>query len=325
MLWEDRIGRRIKLRDLHVLMAVAEAGSMAKAAERLSISHPVVSKAISAMEHTLGVPLFDRTARGVELTAYGYAMLKSGTAVFDEMRQGVRRIEALSDPDSGTLRFGCPEAMAGGLMQELLARFIELHPAVTLDIVTADTVVDNFRELRARQVEFLIGRIRIPFEDDELSAEVLGHEGLVIVAGHGHPLAGKGILALADLLDQPWSLPPPDSLPGAFARTFFRDRGLDPPKPRVVTMSLHINLNLLAGSRFLCVLPSTMLLYGPARTIAKRLPIDLPELRSSLGAITVRNRTLSPLAERFLTLAREVTLPLKDVSLLSPVGVNPPS
>src|SRR6202040_292972 len=105
--WTDRIGRRIRLRDLHIVLAVAEYGSMAKAAVHLAISHPVVSKTISDLEHTLGVRLFDRNSQGVELTTYGRALLKCGVTVFDEMRQGLRQIEFLAAPDSGELRIGC--------------------------------------------------------------------------------------------------------------------------------------------------------------------------------------------------------------------------
>src|SRR5262252_2886468 len=106
--WADRIGRRIRLRDLHVVMAVAECGSMAKAAARLSISHPVISKTISDLERTLGVKLFDRNSLGVEPTSYGQALLKCGVTVFDEMRQGLKQIEQITDPTSGELRIGCP-------------------------------------------------------------------------------------------------------------------------------------------------------------------------------------------------------------------------
>jgi len=101
MQWSDRIGRRVKLRDLHVLLAVAQSGSVSRAAEFLAISHPVVSRAISDLEHTLGVRLFDRTRRGVEPTMYGRAFLDCGVAVFDDLRSGVQRIENLSDPVSG--------------------------------------------------------------------------------------------------------------------------------------------------------------------------------------------------------------------------------
>jgi DNA-binding transcriptional LysR family regulator len=107
--WADRIGRRIKLRDLHVLMAVADAGSMAKASARLAVSHPVISKTISDLEQALGVRLLDRSSQGVELTSYGRALLNCGINVFDEMRQGLRQIEFLSDPRSGEVRIGCTE------------------------------------------------------------------------------------------------------------------------------------------------------------------------------------------------------------------------
>ena len=89
----EHIRRRLKLRQLDVLIAVAQSGNMAKAAEHLSISQPVVSKAIADMEHALGVRLLDRSQRGVEPTPYGRALIKRGIAIFDEMRQGIEEIE----------------------------------------------------------------------------------------------------------------------------------------------------------------------------------------------------------------------------------------
>src|SRR5216684_1178902 len=101
MQWSDRIGRRLKPRDLHVFLAVAEQGNMAKAAERLAISRPVVSKTIADLEHVLGVRLLDRTSHGVEPTLYGRALLKRSVAVFDELKQSVTDIASLGDPNSG--------------------------------------------------------------------------------------------------------------------------------------------------------------------------------------------------------------------------------
>src|SRR4029079_19704779 len=112
--WSDRIGHRVRLRDLHIVLAVAEAGSMAKASARLSISHPVDSKAISELEQTLGVSLFDRSAQGVVPTRYGRALLVAAVNVFDEMRQGFKRIEFLADPTSGELAIGCPAIILAG-------------------------------------------------------------------------------------------------------------------------------------------------------------------------------------------------------------------
>ena len=93
MKWNDRIGRRLKLHDLHVLMTVAESGTMGRAAERLAVSPPSVSKAISDMEHAIGVRLLDRTAKGVEPTAYGRALLQHSVGAFEELRQAIKNRE----------------------------------------------------------------------------------------------------------------------------------------------------------------------------------------------------------------------------------------
>src|SRR3979490_361121 len=88
----DRIGRRMKLQDLHVLMTVVQEGSMGKAAERLNTVQPAVSRSIAELEHALGVRLLDRHRQGVEPTECGRALLECGAAVFDDLRQGVKKI-----------------------------------------------------------------------------------------------------------------------------------------------------------------------------------------------------------------------------------------
>src|SRR5262249_55429612 len=105
--WENQIGRRLRLRDLHVLFTVAEQRSMAKAAGELGISQPAVSDVIADLEHSLGVRLFDRSPQGVEPTLYGQALLKRSVAAFDELKQGVRDIQSLADPTTGEVRIAC--------------------------------------------------------------------------------------------------------------------------------------------------------------------------------------------------------------------------
>src|SRR3954471_11245442 len=99
----DRIGRRMRLHDLHVLMAVVQAGSMGKAAALLNTTQPAISKSIAELEHAIGVRLLARSHQGVEQTQYGRALLKRGVTAFDELKQGVRDIEFLSDPGAGEL------------------------------------------------------------------------------------------------------------------------------------------------------------------------------------------------------------------------------
>src|ERR1700716_1612525 len=120
--WSERIGRRIRLRDLHILLAVVQCKSMAKAAEHLAISKPVVSKVIADLEHVLGVRLLERDRHGAEPTIYGSALLKRGVTVFDELRDGVKDIESLLDPTTGEVRIGCTLLLALSFVSAVIDR-----------------------------------------------------------------------------------------------------------------------------------------------------------------------------------------------------------
>jgi DNA-binding transcriptional LysR family regulator len=219
--WADRIGRRIRLRDLHIVLAVAERGSMAKAAEHLAISHPVVSKTISDLEQTVGVRLFDRNSQGVELTTYGRALLKCGVTVFDEMRQGLKQIEFLAHPDSGELAIGCSDITMAGLLPAIAERFSIQHPGIRLHVIHADTAMLQFHALRERNVELLIGRMPRMSVNDDLVVETLFDEPFVVVCGIRSRWARRRNIALADLVNAPWILPPYDSVPGSLILEIF--------------------------------------------------------------------------------------------------------
>src|SRR5262249_36222081 len=146
MKWTERIGRRLKLSDLHLFMTVVEMRSMGKAAERLAVSQPSVSKAIADLEHTMGVRLLDRTVTGVVPTAYGSALLKRGIGVFDELRQGIKDMEFLADPTVGEIRIGCPEAIASGLLVKVLDQFSSQYPRVKVRVDSADNMLNQLEK-----------------------------------------------------------------------------------------------------------------------------------------------------------------------------------
>src|SRR3954447_25614061 len=127
--WESQIGRRLRLRDLHVFHAVVLQRSMAKAAVQLGVSQPAVSEVIADLEHALGVRLLDRSPQGVEPTMYGNALLKRSIAVFDELKQTVRDIEHLADPTTGEVRIASPLGIAFTIIPHILERFVENIPA----------------------------------------------------------------------------------------------------------------------------------------------------------------------------------------------------
>jgi DNA-binding transcriptional LysR family regulator len=309
MEWADRIGRRIKLRDLHVLHAVAQAGSMTKAAGELAISVPVVSKAIAELEHTIGVPLLDRSAKGVEPTAYGRALLRRGLAAFDELRQGVRDIEFLADPTVGEVRVASTAPLAASFVAGIIDRLARRYPRLVFHPTVADTEILR-RELTERNVDLVIGRRFGPLADEELNFESLYNNPYVVMAGVKNPWVRRKKVSLAALMDEPWVLPGPDSSVGLFLAEAFRARGLDFPRAAVVAFAYEVRVSLLATNRYLTILPESVLWFPATHPRLKMVPVELPLRPMPIGIITLKNRTLSPAAQLFIDSAREMTKPL---------------
>src|SRR5215475_11178630 len=159
MRWNDRIGRRVKLSDLHILLAVAQTKSMAKAAQSLSVSHPVISRSITDLEHALGVRLLERHRRGVELTNYGKAMLSRSHAAFDELRQGVKDIEYLSDPNVGEVRIGTTPPLAASFVFMVIDRMSRRYPRIKFRVAAEGiNQPEQQKNLKERDVDLLIFR-----------------------------------------------------------------------------------------------------------------------------------------------------------------------
>lgn len=305
----DRIERRLKLHDMRVLMSVVEAGSMHKAAERLATSQPAVSRAIADLEHALGVRLLERSPKGIRPTQYGEAIIKRGVAVFDELRQGVKDIEFLGDPRSGTLRIGCSEYAAGGPVLAVVDRLTRQHPRMVFDIVVGP-VLTLYRDLIERKIELVITRLVDVADRRDMAVETLFDDDIVAVASAQNRWTRRRRIDLAELVDEPWTLPPRDTGLGAFAAHAFRARGLAPPEAAVVTYSMHMCHRLLATGRFITMLPSYTLRLPARHSWLKALPVELADARGSMALITLRNRTLSPLADVFIKTTRTVAKPL---------------
>jgi DNA-binding transcriptional LysR family regulator len=303
--WSDRIGRRIKLRDLHILMAVADAGSMAKAAARLRISHPAVSKAISEIEGTLGVRLFDRGSQGAELTAHGEVLLRCGINVFDEMQQGLRSLEHLSDPNSGEVKLGCTDIILHSLVPPIVREFSAKYPGVQLDVKLTNPGEHQIQELRERKIDLLMTRATVL--KDDFHSEVLFDEPLVFVVGAHSELARKRRIALMDIIEGNWVLPPYDSAPGILVGEVFRAHGFSPPKPLVKTIAIQLTVSLIASGEFVGILPASVAALSAHQAALKVLPVKTQGPRISAEIVFLKNRTLSPAVEVFIDCAREVT------------------
>jgi DNA-binding transcriptional LysR family regulator len=306
MKWTDRIGRRVKLRDLHIALAVAEAGSMTRAAEQLAVSYPVVSKTISELEHTLGVKLFDRSISGVEPTHYGRALLKSGVAVFDEMRKGLQQIEFIKQPDAGDLRIGSSIVTDAGLLPAIIDRFSQEFPRAVLHVLHENIAIQQYDNLRNRKAEMVFGRIPTTMTEPDLVAEPLFDEPPVVVAASESRWAKRRNLTLADLIEEPWVLAQPGSPARSLHEEVFRRSGLEVPSARVLTVSLHLHMRLLETGNWLGLIPASVMRFGGKGMRLKVLPVKVSSPPAPVGFVTVKDRTLTPLAERFIECTRKV-------------------
>jgi DNA-binding transcriptional LysR family regulator len=302
--WESRIGRRLRLRDLHILSTVVQWGSMAKAASHLAMSQPAVSEAIASLEAALGVRLLDRTPQGVEPTLYASALLKRGLVVFDELRQGIKEIEFLSDPTAGEVRIGCNESLATGFMADVIDQFSRQYPRVLVHVVNATTVTQEFRELHERTVDLLLGRVLKPLADDEIDAEVLFQDQYFVVAGARSPWARRRKIALADLLDEPWIFVPPNTVAALFMAQAFSAQGLELPRAAVTSLSAAIRVQLVATGRFLTIVSGSLLRHNAERWDLKALPIPLDALSLPIAFFKLKHRTASPVVEKFIEYLR---------------------
>ena len=297
------IERRIKLHDVRVVLSVAQTGSMHKAARQLGTSQPAVSRSIADLERTLGVRLFDRGRHGVEATHYGRALIKCGGAVFDEIRQGVKNIEFLADPAAGELRIGATEAAAAGPGLAVVDRLAARYPRIEFNILTAGRAA-LYSHLAERNVDLVIAGIASDIPE-QFAVERLFEDSMVVAAGVQNPWARRRRIELAELANEPWTLPPADTDPGALTIEAFRASGLHPPRTAVISHSRYLRDRLLATGRFLSMIAGYSLSPPGNNPLIKALPVKLPDLRRPIVILTLKKRTLSPLVELFIMTARE--------------------
>jgi DNA-binding transcriptional LysR family regulator len=305
----DRVAHRLKLRDLRLLETVVRLKSMAKAAHRLNISQPAVSKAIAELEHVFGVRLVVRIRQGIQPTDYGSALLDCGLAMFDELRLGVKNIEFLADPMAGVVRIGCNPFLAPAFVSSVVDRVTRRFPRIAVHLVVPQAEI-IYQELSERKVDFLITRRWGPSIEQPFDFEFLFDDSFVVVAGVRHPWVRRRKIALTELMHEPWVLSPLEMTLGQLTVEAFRACGLDHPPMTVVSPTPEVRLSLLATGRFLSIFPSSSLRFPARRPELKVLPVELPIPRVPNGIITLKNRTLSPVARLFIEHAREVAKPL---------------
>ena len=301
----DRIGRRMKLQDLHVFMTVVNAGSMGKAAAILNSTQPNITRSIAALEHTLGVRLLDRHYRGIEPTDFGRALLKRSQVAFDELRASVKDMEFLADPTAGEIRIGSITYLAASFVTAVIDRLSSRYPRMTFNVLAGDTSTLH-RALTERNVDFVLAQRFGAFSDEQFKFEKLYEERYAVLASIKNRWVRRKKIKLADLLNEPWTLSAPETVIGMVAKEAFSTSGLPYPRVTVTTFPKEMRMNLLLTDRFLTISPTSDLRLPTKRPEFKTLALRLPIAPIPIGIITLRNRPLNGVGEIFLEHARDV-------------------
>ncbi|GEK48219.1 pca operon transcription factor PcaQ [Halomonas pacifica] len=301
------LNARIKLRHLQAFLEVARHRSFVRAAERLAITQPGMSKTIRELEEILGAGLFERTPQGVALTQAGLTLLRHAGPALRALEEGVG---AIDDTHRGTrwLRVGALSTVESRLLPEALRRWHAEgapHGEVGVNVVTGPSAFLLSR-LRRGELDLVVGRMTEAREIHDLAFEHLYYERLLLVVRSNHPLAGVDPLPAEVLAAYPWVLPPPQTTLRQQVDSFCVRHALQLPSRLLETLSLPLSRGYTLVSDAIWVAPEEAVTDALARGELDELSLALERQGGSVGLC--RNASLQPslALEAFCETLREV-------------------
>lgn len=290
---------RLKLRHVRIVLAIAEHGTLIRAAEALYVTQPVITRALSEVEEILENPLFTRGPKGVSPTEFGEVFLRDAAVIAARLRDVQRRIDLRADGKGGRLIIGNHLSGSTSVLPRAITAFKLECPEVTVSVREAspDRLVDL---LRGGLVDVVVGRLSEQFRDPDFLLEELFREPVRVVARAGHPLVTAERLALHDLQDEAWILPLPETaLRREVEWCFTQERVPLPANLIESTSAVMMRAIVLAGDT-IAVMPQFLAEAEPELRI---LPVKL-KVERSVGVIRQNTRESTPLSDRFLEMLR---------------------
>lgn len=304
----DRFVRsHLKTRHLVLLVELGRHGSILHAAQAANLTQPAASKLLGELEHSIGVPLFERLPRGVVATRYGEVLIRRAGAALAEMDAAHQEIMELLSGLSGRVAVGTVMTPSISLLPKavklLKARHARVHVSISVD--SSKVLIAR---LRAGELDLVIGRILDTESAAELNFEPLTDEPHSLIARAGHPQVNNPNLSLEDLAREGWILPPAGSILRDRLTALFLSRGLDQPAETVETIALPMITNLLMDSDMVVALPEELVRPYLDVGLLAVLPYDLGLRMDWYGIVTRKHHQLSPGAQAMLQTVRETAL-----------------
>lgn len=296
--------RRLKLRQLLLVRALADSGNLRRSATALNLTQPAATRMLQELEETLGLKLFERSPRGMAPTPFGEAMIRHAGAVLADLDSAREELSALAEGSHGRVAVGTLMSTASLLLPRAIARAKARAPRlqVTVQEGTHDHLLDA---LLKGDLDLMLGRVLPGTAQEAVTAEILYREEFRVVCGTANPLARRRA-KLRELVDRPWILPPAHVPLRQRLDALFLSNAGRRPADLVESVSVLTNLTLLRESDALGVLPAETARHYAKLGLLAELPVSLKGILGPVALVTRRNHARSPAAESFLALLRNV-------------------
>ena len=294
---ERLLDGRLKLRHLVLATTIADAGSLARAAEQLHITQPVVTRGLQDLEAVLGVPLFERSAQGAVPTIYGAAFIEHARGVIAQIRQAGRALGDLAAADAGTVTVGTHLAGSNVLLPLAIARLKAAHPGVT--VIVRESTPDALQsQLLLGDVDLTVGRLTPA--DARIAQVQLYVEPIVLVVRADHAVLSGRVPSFATLAALPWIVPVAGTALRRELEQLFAAQGVAWPRDRVECTSALTLRRLILDGDCVAALPELVALHDDDLSIVTPTDVDLGRLTRPVGISTVRDRWQPPAVTAFL-------------------------
>ena len=298
--------QRIRLRHLHTFVAVAQQGTLGRAAETLNLSQPALSKTLNELEQLTGTRLFERGRLGAQLTLMGEQFLTHAVKVLDALNSAEQAFTRNDDVNNDIVRIGALPTTALGVLPSVIGHFHQQQKEATLQVAIMNNPM-LLAALKSGDIDVGVGRMSDPELMTGLNYELLFLESLKLVVRPDHPLLQENI-TLSRVLEWPVVVTPKGTTPRQNAEDLLQSKGCEMPAGCVETLSASLSRQLTVEYNYVWFVPFGAVKDDLRQGALTALPITTQALGEPIGILTRVDAPLSPSALALLSIIRK-TIP----------------
>jgi pca operon transcription factor PcaQ len=295
--------QRIRLRHLHTFVAVAQQGTLGRAAETLNLSQPALSKTLNELEQLTGTRLFERGRLGAQLTLVGEQFLTHAVKVLDALNTAGQSLSRKDDHASDVVRIGALPTAALGILPAVIGQFHKQQRNITLQVATMNNPM-LLAGLKSGELDLGIGRMSDPELMSGLNYELLFLESLKLVVRPNHPLLSDTV-TLSRVMEWPVVVSPKGTVPRQTAETLLQAQGCKLPSGCIETLSASLSRQLTVDFDYVWFVPSGAVKEDLRQGTLVSLPVPSTGAGEPIGVLTRVDTPLSPAAQTLLNAIRK--------------------